>query len=193
MLEFERKEGIYVKCKKCSFENPIKANYCRSCGAPFSEEDRKAAYDRTFFGKLDQIENVKGWLDLSKITGNIFFRIAVLAVLAVLVIVNVQKNGSSLAIRNSDQYSIAYAKELDEYYLLTERARVEVEIYLPKQTDSLTLRTVQDNAVLSVETVDPEQGITLVRREDGYYVLTADYTDGKEEQLLFFVCKGDAE
>ena len=182
-----------MRCKKCGFENPIKANYCRSCGAPFSEEDQRAAYDKTIFGKLDQIEKVKGWLDLSKITGNVFFRIAVLTVLAVLVIVNVQKNGNSLAIRNSDQYSIAYAKELDEYYLLTEQARVEVKIYLPKQTESLTLQIVQDNAVLSEESIDPEQGITLARREDGYYVLTADYTNGKEDQLLFFVCKGDAK
>ena len=50
-----------MKCLKCGYENPITAEYCHMCGTAFTEQQRQEAYDRTIFGKLDRLENLKGW------------------------------------------------------------------------------------------------------------------------------------
>lgn len=178
-----------MKCTACGYENILKANYCKKCGKSFSEEEKKSAYQKTVYWKIQQLETAKTWLDLSKITGNLYFRIAVLAVLLVLVVFNMSKNGTRLAIRNSDQYTVAYAEHLDEYYLMTDRDQVDVIFYLPRQTDQLTLSVIENQTLISLETIDPDKGITLSKWDKGYYILTADYTDETSEQILFFVCE----
>ena len=54
-------KGSYMKCMKCGYENPTTAEYCHMCGTAFTEQQRQEAYDRTIFGKLDRLENLKGW------------------------------------------------------------------------------------------------------------------------------------
>lgn len=104
-----------MQCRKCGNENIGSANYCRSCGQPFSEEERKAAYDKTIFGKLDKLEDLKGWLDFSKITGNRIVRAAFLICLLALVVFNVSRNGTHLAIGSSEDYTVAYHQEKEAY------------------------------------------------------------------------------
>lgn len=182
-----------MRCGKCGNESILTANYCRFCGAPFSEEEQKKAYDKTVFGMLDRIEDLKGWVDLSKITGNRIVRIVVLIVLLGLVLFNVYRNGSHLAIQQSPDYTVAYNQEKNEYYILTEKEEIGLNTYLPRATDTITVSCFVDGVESYSVQEAPDAAIKLARIDDGYYVIHADYEDGDYEELLFFVCEGDAK
>ena len=96
-----------MKCLKCGYENPITAEYCHMCGTEFTEQQRQEAYDKTIYGKLDRLENLKGWADLSNITGNIIFRLIIIAGLAAMAFYNVTRNGTHLSIAKSSQYTLS--------------------------------------------------------------------------------------
>lgn len=179
-------------CKYCGNPNQTKANYCRFCGKPFTDRDRQEAYDKTIFGMLDKLEDIKSWLDLSKITGNRIFRAAVLMVLLALVLVNIGRNGSHLAIQKSEDYTVAYNQEADEYYVLTEKEEISLNTYLPKTADTITVCAFENGVQTACIQETPGTEINLARTASGYYTLRADYADGSQEELLFFVCEEDA-
>ncbi len=181
-----------MKCNQCGQENALSAHYCSTCGAKFSEDTRNAAYEKTIFGKLDKVLDLKGWVDLSKITGNRIVRIAVLAVLLALVVVNISRNGSHLTIAPGDGYTVAYNEEQKEYYALTELDTVNLSTYLPKKTNSITVTCYIQDQQVYVRQEEPGTTVELPRLEDGYYVIHADYSNGKSEELMLFVCEGDA-
>lgn len=182
-----------MQCKKCRNESIMTANYCCSCGAPFSEEERQSAYDKTIFGILDKIADMKSWIDLSKFTGNRIVRILFLALLLALVIINVNRNGSHLSIQKSPDYTVTYSQETSEYYVLTEKEEISLNAYLPKATDTITISCyingVQNYSVQKT----PDAEINLARIDNGYYVMRADYEDGSAEEMMFFVCEGDTK
>jgi hypothetical protein len=45
-----------MKCSKCGNENIIKACYCSGCANEFSEKERKDAYNKTIYGKIEKLE-----------------------------------------------------------------------------------------------------------------------------------------
>ena len=91
-----------MKCTKCGQENLLKAQFCSSCGYRFSDEERQAAYDATVWGKLDKISEAKDWITLNKITGNKFFRIAVLVLIILWGIMSGGNRGDKMMILESD-------------------------------------------------------------------------------------------
>ena len=177
-----------MNCHTCGLEDKyVQSNFCEGCGKAFSDEERKEAYGRTVYGKIDKLLEAKEWITLSKITGNIFVRIAILLVLAAVVIVNVTVNGSKLAIQNGDDYSLAYNKQTDEYYVLTEKESVQLSLYLPKKAASCILESYVDGSLKeSLELT--ENGAVVPCTENGYFLLKANYESGESEELLFFVC-----
>lgn len=180
-------------CTVCgNRDNRLKANYCKKCGKAFSDAERKEAYEETIYGKIDKFLDTKGWLTFSKITGNIFVRIIVLLILGFLLLLNIQANGSKLSIRNSNEYSLAYNKETDEYYVLTDQESIQLSVYLPKKTDSCVIRSYENGVLLDTLQVTENQPVTVQSTEDGYFVLKAVYENGSQEEILFFVC-GEAE
>lgn len=176
-------------CKKCKEENVIKAKYCRNCGEAFSEEERKAAYDQTIYGKLDFIKKIKEHLDLSFITGNKFFRIGVLIIILVYIIFNGVKS-KDFMIEKSNQYEVQYNEKLNEYYLLSEEKTVHLQLYLPEEPKSIEIisfnlkneensrHLYQMNETMVVET-DPKQ----------YYVVTAHYENSTQTLKFYLINK----
>ena len=179
-----------MKCAVCGNEqNRLKAHYCKACGSPFSDQERKDAYGRTIYGKIDKILEAKSWATLSKITGNIFFRIAVLLILGALVFMNVRANGSALAIKNGEGYSLAYSKQTDEYYVLTDRKSVSISVYLPRKTESCVIDSYIDGSLQETLPVTGSGPVVVQRTENGYFLLKAAYENGRREEILFFVCR----
>ena len=70
-----------MKCSHCSKDNLLAARYCCACGKPFTEAERKAAYDQTVYGKIDMARKVKDAATLSIITDSIWFRVLTLVLI----------------------------------------------------------------------------------------------------------------
>ena len=176
-------------CSNCGMNNVMKARYCRDCGTPFSEEKRQEVYNDSIWGKLDKLLKFKDILDLSIITGNPIFRAVVIIVLLVLVGIRIYNNGAHLRFEGSSDYEIQYNEELNEYYLLTSLDAVEVDFYVPRQAEEVTLWTYTATADPTPELIlETGSVITLLPSDDiAYYVVEAGYEQGSEELKFYLV------
>ncbi len=179
-----------LTCNQCGKEdNRLKANYCKSCGKGFTDKERDDAYAQTVYGKYEKFQETKSWLTLSKITGNRFVRIAFLLLLGFLVFLNVRSGGTGLALRNGDGYSLAYSRESDEYYVLSELDSVSLSVRLPQKAASCVLESYVNGELIRTQPLTKDAAVSVPRTSDGYYVLRASLENGSVEELLFFVCE----
>lgn len=158
-------------CNACGHNNITKAAYCENCGAAFTEEQRKKAYDKTIYGKIDKLEQIKGYVTLEAITSHPVFRIAVLVIILAVGLLVGRPHGNAMTILKNDAYSVAQNSQTGEYYLLTDQEQVQVDLYFPKKTEALTV-TQGDRT----ETLDltADEAPVLTTNADSAYVLTAD-------------------
>ncbi len=177
-----------MQCAHCEQFNLLKAKYCKSCGKPFTDEQREEAYNQTIYGKLDKLEEMKGWIDFSNITSHPLVRIAVIVILGVMVLFNLSRNGNHIAIRNSEEYTLAYQEETNEYYVLTDLDVVHLNVYLPRDIQTISVGTYVDETCVDYQTFENNE-IVLSKNDNSYYVLTGEKENGNTENLLFFVCQ----
>lgn len=182
-----------MRCSYCGYENLLKAHYCQRCGYRFSDTEKKKARGKTFFGMVDNLLELKAWLTLDKITGNIPVRILVILILAGLVAFNIFRNGSDLAIKQAGKYTVAYQEAKEEYYVLTNFEEVDLNIYVPRGVDRLELERFENGVLEDERLIEKGDDVRVERTDTGYYTLTARYTDGEIESILFFVCDKDAK
>lgn len=178
-----------MKCSQCGYDNPTTAHYCHMCGQMFSVQQRQEAYDQTIFGRLDKLEEMKGWIDLSNITGNIFFRLVVIAVVAMMAFYNVTRNGTHLSIAESSQYTLT--RNGNEFYVTTDQDTVDLITYLPKEAEMITVQKIENGIPQQVSQHSMDEQIRVEKTDTGYYTIRADYTDDNSEQMTVFVCTGD--
>jgi len=177
-----------MKCSKCGKENLIKARFCSDCGNPFTDEERQAAYDRTIYGKLDKLNEAKGWLTLNKITSNPFVRIAVLALIIAIGFISGNNRGDTMAIMESDEYKVYYNSKTRDYFLNTDKDRVSVGIYLPGTPSGISVYTLNEQAeAIDEEYYDIGEKIILQKADDRVYVIEGDYENGTQQIRLMVV------
>lgn len=167
-------------CKSCEHKNITKAMYCENCAAPFSEEERKKAYDKTLYGKISKIEDLKGYITLEKFTSHPIFRIAVLVIILVFGLLFGRPNGKYMTIMKSDDYTVSQNTENGEYYILTEKTEIGVGLYLPKKAEGLKLQKT-DGETLEYETsISDGEEIVLEAEDKSYYLIEANYGSSSE-------------
>lgn len=142
---------------------------------------------------VDNLLELKAWLTLDKITGNIPMRILVILILGGLVVFNILRNGSDLTIKQAGKYTVAYQEAADEYYVLTNFEEVNLSIYVPRGVDRLELERFENGVLEEEKIIEKGDEVRVERTETGYYTLSARYTDGEIESILFFVCEKDAK
>ncbi len=172
-----------MKCKNCKTENILKADYCKSCGYKFSEKEKKKAYNRTVFGIIDNVLNLKSYITFDFITGNRWFKVISLVGLILYSLLVLKVNDSKLRILDSGDYDIEYNKTTKEYYLVTEETNIGLELYVPEKNKEINLITVDKNDKQLNSTVyKTDQQVTVSYTSDSHYIIQA----GKQ-QLEFFV------
>jgi hypothetical protein len=158
-------------CNACGHNNITKANYCENCGAAFTDEQRQKAYDKTVYGKIEKLEKIKGYLTIEAITSHPVFRIAVLVVILVVGLLVGRPHGNAMTILKNDAYSVAQNSQTGEYYLLTDREQVQVDLYFPKKTEQLTVTRGDQTDTLDLTA---NQAPVLTADAQSAYTLTAD-------------------
>ena len=165
-----------MKCEKCGHENLLKAQYCSSCGNRFTDEERQAAFDETIYGKFDKLIEVKEWITLSKITDNKFFRIAVLVMIIIAGLLTGGNKGSSMMILESDDYTVRYNSNLEEYYVFTDKNEVDVDLYLPGKPEGLVVTGMTlDGKVLDQKEYALGDKVTLIKSDNVLYHVSGEY------------------
>ena len=177
-----------MNCSNCSLKNVSSANYCIKCGHKFTEEEKKKAYKKTFYYKLDNVEKWYHHLTLSTITGSIYYKIGSILVLLIVGIYLLLTVGVNTKILNSKDYKIFYNEDEKVYYLLVDndKSEVSVNLYKPNRLKELSLEHFnQDNEL--IENVDLNKEIVLKTFNNDYYVFNSIYSDNKEDKMIVMV------
>lgn len=181
-----------MKCSKCGFENIVRASYCNKCGEKFKEEERKKAYKKTIFGKIETLENVKAIVTLEKITGNIVFKIISLLIVLGIGLYFLFSMGINTKLLESKDYELFYNKVDDEYYLVVDdiASSVNVSLYRPNRVQEITVNHYDINGnLLEEKVIEKDQTINLEPFKDDYYVIKSEYSSKNEESLKVIVYK----
>ncbi|MBQ6603456.1 MAG: hypothetical protein IJH99_08665 [Eubacterium sp.] len=177
-----------MKCPNCSEENLLIAQYCCSCGRPFTDKERKKAYDATIFGKVDKVRKGVEVVTLKVVTDSIWFKIATIAVIVILGFWLRSNHVNTFRLESSSDYEILYLEETKTYYLVTQADRVPVRLVAPKNTVTLTVDELTETGGFVFRTAyTPEEGVVLSVSGQNHYLLTV--SDGKRNtgQLVLYV------
>lgn len=177
-----------MKCKKCKSKNVYYANYCVSCGEEISKKEREVGYKATFWGRLEQLEDIYKTITLSKFLDSKPVRIIVIVAILTIGIWNLYVNGRNMRIKESEQYAVQYNKNADEYYLITPKDKISLEFYFPHDVDKLKVVEYdnENNIVEENENLLAEE-LVLESNTDNHYVFTAKYTNGEEEKQTVYI------
>lgn len=183
-----------MRCLHCSAENPLIAHYCGNCGHSFTEEERKKAYSRTIYGKVDRAREIKGYLTLDFITGSRWFKALTLVAIITLGIWLRMSGQNALRLESGDGYRIEYLKETDTYYLIAQADAVDLRLVVPGGTSSLTVEKLDsDDALLSSQNVDVDEGVSLAVSGNSHYALEACRGKKTTDSLTVYVYREEAE
>ncbi len=171
-----------MKCKNCGKENLIKAQYCHNCGHPFTREERQSVYDSTVWSKLDKLKKAKEFITLETFTSHPVFRILFLALLILIGVLTNTNKGTVMRPLESDEYTVGYNQELEEYYLFTEKDSVAVPLYLPGKPEKVRISAdKEDNHVFTRE-YNLSESPVLTKDSSVVYTVYGVY-EGKEEKI----------
>lgn len=175
-----------MRCTKCGKDNIIKANFCKYCGYKFSQAEQKKAKRKTLVGKLELIEKGYSICKLKFITDNIIFKIASIIMLIAIGICLNLKNGNDVRILKSDMYKIEYNTNNDEYYLLVDEDKINLNLYIPNNLDKIDIKHMNsDGSIILENSYNLNDEIVLdINSINDYYLL--DYNDSK---IKFFIYK----
>ena len=173
-----------MKCKNCKTENILKADYCKSCGYKFSEKEKKKAYNRTVFGIIDNVLNLKSYITFDFITGNRWFKVASLLFLILYSVLVLKLNGSQIRILDSRDYDVEYNKTTKEYFLVTDENQIGLNLYIPEKTDKVNLITVDSNdKLINEKEYSIDENIMLIYNDKEHYVIQS----GRQELELYVI------
>lgn len=177
-----------MKCIKCTEENINKANYCKKCAYKFSKKEQEIARKHTFVGKLELLEKVYNVCKLKIITDHILFKIlSVLFVLSVGIYV-LLNDGIDLKLLNSKEYEIQYNTKNEEYYLISEKDKIPLNLYVPNRVENIEIKHYsKDGKMLEKNKYVKGDDIILEAYSEDYYILKVNYLHDSSEKIKIYV------
>jgi len=184
LLDIQVNGVLFMKCKNCKTENIMKADYCKACGHQFTEKEKKKAYNRTVFGIIDNVLNLKSYITFDFITGNRWFKVASLLFLILYSVLVLKLNGSQIRILDSRDYDVEYNKTTKEYFLVTDEKQIGLNLYIPEKTDKVNLITVDSNdKLINEKEYSIDENIMLLYNDKEHYIIQS----GRQELELYVI------
>lgn len=159
-----------MKCSKCKYDNRIKANYCYKCGYKFTEEEKNKVFNETSIGRLENIEDKISNLDFRN---HKWYKILSIIITLGIGLFYFFIYGFRFKILESPNYKIQYNKKADEYYIITEKDEVAVNLYTPGSDGQVKITLYNENKkALSSNKVSKNKEVVLTDNgPKDYYVL----------------------
>ena len=177
-----------MRCSRCTTDNLLMARYCCACGKPFSEEERKAAYDQTIYGQIDKARKVKDVLTLNIITDSLWFKILTLLLILAIGIWLRMSGVNALRLESGDGYRLEYLKATNTYYVISESDAVDLRFVVPHKTTQLVEEERDDvESLLSQRSCGTEEAVTLDVSGENHYVLRSYRGEKNTGSLTVFV------
>ncbi len=177
-----------MRCRKCKDSNITQANYCKKCGNKYTTQEQTKARKKTFVGHLEEFEKIYNILNLDFITGHILFKIATLIVILSIGIFIWINDGINVKLLNSNEYTIQYNKKEHEYYLISNKEKVGLNLYVPNRTENIEIKHYnKNNKIVEKKKYKKISNIILEAHTSDYYVLKVNYIENKTEKIKIYV------
>lgn len=177
-----------MKCIKCREVNINKANYCKKCAYKFSKEEQKIARSNTFVGKLELLEKAYSVCKLKIITDHILFKIfSIIFILSIGIYIWIN-NGIDLKLLNSEEYKVQYNIKEEEYYLISEKDKISLNLYIPNRVENIEINHYsKDKKIIEKLEYNKDGDIILEAHSEDYYILKVNYLHNKSTKLKIYV------
>ncbi len=138
-----------MKCINCDTSLHYGDKYCNSCG----EKVEKGAYDKdyskTLWGKLDKLCDWWETFTLKKFIDHWITKALILLAVLLWGVFDAYTDIANIKFLESDNYSIEYNTKDDEYYIRTNEKEVELNLYIPRYSERITITEYSGDKVVS--------------------------------------------
>lgn len=136
-----------MKCEKCGAPLRYKDKYCNVCGEKASNEKYDEFYEKTLWGVLDKINDDWETLSFKKLVDNWVVKLLVLAAVLIWGFFDSYTGLTNIRFLSSETYQVEYNKLDDEYYIRTDRKEVNLNLYIPRYTEKISIKEYTDESV----------------------------------------------
>lgn len=185
-----------MKCEKCGQKNIKKAYYCKKCGEPFTEKERKKAEYKGFIGFIKRIEKWYNTCTLKVITDSLIFKMLLIILLLGIGIYNFTKTGNDLKINEDSSYQVTYNTKEKEYYVymlennnINKNGKLHLDLYIPNLVNELDITYYDENNNVLYEVKIPKEEEFEINTNAISLALDNELSEKKAKNYLqTFVC-----
>lgn len=145
-----------MKCKKCEFPLHYGDKYCNTCGEKIEKGAYEEDYAKTVWGKFDKLSDWWETFTFKKFIDNWVVKVIILLLVLVWGIFDAYTDLTNIKFLQSDYYRIEYNKKADEYYIRTSEKEVDLNLYIPRHSEKITITEYEGENAVSSKDMLPE-------------------------------------
>lgn len=166
-----------MKCKTCESDLHYGDKYCNVCGEKVESGAFEEDYSKTIWGKLDRINDKWEKFTLKKIIDHWITKVIILLLVIGWGVFDAYTDFTNIKFLESDVYTIEYNKTVDEYYIRTNEETVNLNLYIPKHAEKITITEYNGEEAISSRDMLPEEykaeAITVEKNEFDYLTISS--------------------
>lgn len=170
-----------MKCLKCEASLHYGDKFCNVCGDKIDKGAYEEDYAKTIWGKLDKISDRLETLTLKKFIDSWITKIVILLVVLAVGFFDAYTDFTSIRFLESESYIIEYNKRADEYYVRTEQQEVDLNLYIPKHSEKITITEYKEDTT-EMRDILPEEyskKAIKVKKNEFDYITISSVREGK--------------
>lgn len=139
-----------MKCTKCKTELHYGDKFCNSCGEKIEKGAYEQDYKKTIWGKVDKLSDWWETFTLKKFIDNWVVKTGILLLVLLWGFFDAYTDLTNIKFLESENYTVQYNKTEDEYYIRTSEKEVDLNLYIPRHSEKITITEYNgENAVSS--------------------------------------------
>lgn len=145
-----------MKCLKCEAPLHYGDKFCNACGEKIEKGTYDADYAKTVWGKFDKLSDWWEVFTLRKFVDNWIVKAVVLVLILAWGLFDAYTDLTNIKFLESENYTVEYNKVQDEYYIRTSLDEVDLNLYIPKHSEKITITEYSGDEAVSSKDVPPE-------------------------------------
>ena len=174
-----------MKCKTCESDLHYGDKFCNICGNKVESGAYDEDYAKTIWGKFDKISDWWEKFTLKKFLDNWITKIVILLLVLGWGFFDAYTDLTNIKFLDSEVYAIEYNKKADEYYIRTNDDSVDLNLYIPRYSDKITITEYEGEESVGTRDMLPEEykekAITVKKNEFDYITISS----VKGEKIFF--------
>ena len=159
-----------MKCVNCEADLHYGDKFCNACGEKVEKGTYEEDYKKTIWGKLDKWGDKLETLTLKKFIDHWATKVVILLLVLGWGFFDAYTDLTNIKFLESESYVIEYNKKADEYYIRTAEDEVDLELYIPRHSEKITVKEfLSEDEVNSRDMTPEEYSVEAVKVKKGEF------------------------